>query len=90
MVKPNRSASFAMSSVPIRLCGFFFEAELSAKHVGIGLAPMMQNISTNALMTSGENTTALINETPACGAPMVPILFGWREVHTTMAVLKFY
>ena len=49
----------------------------------------MKNISTNALMTNGENTTALINETLACGAPMVPILFGWREVHTTMAVLKF-
>ena len=89
MVKPNRSASFAMTSVLTRLCGFFFEAKLSAKHVGIGLAPLMKNISTNALMTNGENTTALINETLACGAPMVPIFFGWREVHTTMAVLKF-
>lgn len=49
----------------------------------------MKNISTNALMTNGENTTALINMTPACGAPMVPILFGWREGHTTLAVLKF-
>ena len=40
VVKPNRSASFAMSSVYIRLYGFF-EAKLSAKYVGFGLIPLM-------------------------------------------------
>lgn len=78
-----------MSSVFIRLCGFFFDVELFVKYVGIGFVLMMKNIFMNVFMMSGENMIVFINEMLVCGVFMVLIFFGWWEVYIIMVVLKF-